>query len=86
MQRFLSLGVDIIRVDFDFHFVLCIKCIQFLCWPQMLEDFSDDLVPLIIPGKGGATQEVRVILTSSKEDKVLFQVASNYQFFLLLHA
>ena len=57
-----------------------------LGWPQMLEDFSDDLVPLIIPGKDGATQEVRVILTSSKEDKVLFQVASNYQFFLLLHA
>lgn len=40
---------------------------------EMLEEFSDDLVPLIIPGKGGATQEVRVILTSSKEDKVLFQ-------------
>lgn len=52
-----------------------------LGWPQMLEEFSDDLVPLIIPGKGGATQEVRVILTSSKEDKVLFQVANNYQFF-----
>lgn len=52
-----------------------------LGWPQMLEEFSDELVPLIIPGKGGAAQEVRVILTSSKEDKVLFQVANNYQFF-----
>ncbi|GMY33775.1 poly(A)-specific ribonuclease PARN-like [Fagus crenata] len=40
---------------------------------EMLEEFSDDLVPLIIPAKGGATQVVRVILTSSKEDKVLFQ-------------
>jgi hypothetical protein len=47
----------------------------------MLEEFSDDLVPLIIPAKGGATQVVRVILTSSKEDKVLFQVASEYQIF-----
>jgi poly(A)-specific ribonuclease len=48
---------------------------------EMLEEFSDDLVPLIIPAKGGATQVVRVILTSSKEDKVLFQVASEYQIF-----
>lgn len=45
----------------------------------MLEEFSDDLVPLIIPAKGGATQAVRVVLTSSKEDMVLFQVASKYQ-------
>lgn len=42
----------------------------------MLEEFADDLVPLIIPAKGGATPVVRVILTSSKEDKVLFQVVS----------
>jgi poly(A)-specific ribonuclease len=47
----------------------------------MLEEFSDDLVPLIIPAKGGATQTVRVILTSSKEDKVLLQVASRIIFF-----
>ncbi|KAG6680740.1 hypothetical protein I3842_13G058300 [Carya illinoinensis] len=40
---------------------------------EMLEEFSDDLVPLIIPAKGGATQAVRVVLTSSKEDMVLFQ-------------
>ncbi|KAF5446519.1 hypothetical protein F2P56_032140 [Juglans regia] len=40
---------------------------------EMLGEFSDDLVPLIIPAKGGATQEVRVVLTSSKEDMVLFQ-------------
>lgn len=40
---------------------------------EMLEEISDDLVPLIIPAKGGATEAVRVILTSSEEDKVLFQ-------------
>ncbi|KAG6630981.1 poly(A)-specific ribonuclease PARN-like isoform X2 [Carya illinoinensis] len=40
---------------------------------EMLEEFSDDLVPLIIPAKGGATQAVRVVLTSSKDDMVLFQ-------------
>lgn len=82
MQRFLSLGAEIIRVDFYFHCVAVYKMYSIsLGWPQMLEEFSDELVPLIIPGKGGAAQEVRVILTSSKEDKVLFQVANNYQFF-----
>lgn len=40
---------------------------------EMLEEFSDDLVPSIIPAKGGTIQAVRVILTSSKEDKVLLQ-------------
>lgn len=47
----------------------------------MLEEFSDDLVPSIIPAKGGTIQAVRVILTSSKEDKVLLQVASRINFF-----
>ncbi|XP_018498056.1 poly(A)-specific ribonuclease PARN-like [Pyrus x bretschneideri] len=40
---------------------------------EMLKEFSDDLVPLIIPAKGGGTQAVRVVLTSSKEDKELFE-------------
>lgn len=40
----------------------------------MLEDHSGDLVPLIIPAKGGGTQAVRVVLTSSEEDRGLFRV------------
>ena len=41
----------------------------------MLREFSDELVPLIVPAKGGGgTQAVRVVLTSSKEEKDLFEV------------
>ncbi|KAK6916900.1 Ribonuclease CAF1 [Dillenia turbinata] len=40
---------------------------------QMLKEFFEDLVPLVIPTKGGGTQDVKVVLTSSKEDKSLFQ-------------
>ncbi|KDO58559.1 hypothetical protein CISIN_1g006991mg [Citrus sinensis] len=40
---------------------------------KMLEDFSDVLVPLIIPAKGGGTQAVRAVLTSSDEDKDLLK-------------
>lgn len=40
---------------------------------EMLREFSDELVPLIIPAKGGGTQAVRVVLTSSKEDKDSFE-------------
>ncbi|CAL5424828.1 unnamed protein product [Camellia sinensis] len=40
---------------------------------EMLRDFSEDLVPLLIPTKGGETQAVRVVLTSSKEDKETFE-------------
>ncbi|KAK9944563.1 hypothetical protein M0R45_010124 [Rubus argutus] len=40
---------------------------------EMLKEFSDELVPLIIPAKGGGTQSVRIVLTSSKEDKDLFE-------------
>uniref|UniRef100_A0A5B7B6L9 Putative poly(A)-specific ribonuclease PARN-like n=2 Tax=Davidia involucrata TaxID=16924 RepID=A0A5B7B6L9_DAVIN len=40
---------------------------------EMLREFYDDLVPLLIPAKGGGTQAVRVVLTNSKEDKNLFE-------------
>ncbi|KAL6211025.1 hypothetical protein ACLB2K_016253 [Fragaria x ananassa] len=40
---------------------------------EMLKEFSDELVPVIVPSKGGSTQSVRVFLTSSKEDKDLFE-------------
>ncbi|PON65951.1 Ribonuclease [Trema orientale] len=40
---------------------------------EMLREFSDELVPVLIPGKSGGTQAVRVVLTSSKEDKDLFE-------------
>eukprot|EP00257_Ricinus_communis_P027157 XP_025014571.1 poly(A)-specific ribonuclease PARN-like [Ricinus communis] len=41
---------------------------------EMLQEFADDLVPLIVPAKGGGTQAVRVVLTSSKEDRDLLQM------------
>lgn len=41
---------------------------------QMLMEFSDDVVPLLIPAKGGGTQAVQVVLTSSEEDRDLFEV------------
>ncbi|KAG5514884.1 hypothetical protein RHGRI_036062 [Rhododendron griersonianum] len=40
---------------------------------EMLRDFSDDLVPLLSPAKGGGTQAVRVVLTGSKEDRETFE-------------
>ncbi|GFZ20062.1 polynucleotidyl transferase, ribonuclease H-like superfamily protein [Actinidia rufa] len=40
---------------------------------EMLREFSDDLVPLLVPANGGGTQAVRVVLTSSKEDRESFQ-------------
>lgn len=48
----------------------------------MLREFSDELVPLIIPAKSGGMQAVRVVLTSSKEDKDLFEVVCKYKFLL----
>ncbi|KAK9159465.1 hypothetical protein Syun_005806 [Stephania yunnanensis] len=40
---------------------------------EMLSKFSNDLVPLVIPGKGGEPQAVRVVLASSEEDKNLLE-------------
>ncbi|XP_030499740.2 poly(A)-specific ribonuclease PARN-like isoform X2 [Cannabis sativa] len=40
---------------------------------EMLRDFADELVPVLIPGRSGGTQAVRVVLTSSQEDKDLFE-------------
>ncbi|XXG78791.1 hypothetical protein AAC387_Pa08g2656 [Persea americana] len=40
---------------------------------QMLSKFSDDLVPLIIPDMGGGPKSVRIVLTSSEEDKILLK-------------
>lgn len=51
----------------------------------MLKEFSDELVPLIIPAKGGGTQSVRIVLTSSKEDKDLFEVRKRFSVFGSLH-
>lgn len=52
---------------------------------QMLREFSDELVPLILPAKGGGTQSVRVVLTSSKEDKDLFEVVRRFSVLGVLH-
>lgn len=41
---------------------------------QMIADFSDDFVFLVIPSKGGTTQAVRVVLANSREDKELLEV------------
>ncbi|XP_030454910.1 poly(A)-specific ribonuclease PARN-like [Syzygium oleosum] len=40
---------------------------------EVLAQFSEDLVPLIIPAKGAGAWAVRVLLTSSKEDKNLLE-------------
>ena len=50
----------------------------------MLGEFSDDLAALKIPTKGGGTQAVRVILTISKEDKSLFEVANKSQSLIVM--
>ncbi|XP_027335850.1 poly(A)-specific ribonuclease PARN-like [Abrus precatorius] len=42
---------------------------------EMLVDYSDDLLPLIIPGKSGTTQAVRIVLANSEEDKELLERA-----------
>ena len=55
-----------------------------LVWLQMLKVFSDELVPLIIPAKSGGTQAVRLVLTSSKEDKDMLEVVNKYQFLLII--
>ena len=41
---------------------------------QMVKSQYENVVPLTIPAKGGGTQSVRVVLTSSKEDRDLFKV------------
>lgn len=41
---------------------------------QMLHEYTD-LVPLLVPAKGGGSQAVRVVLTSSKEDKDVLEVS-----------
>ncbi|KAL5703079.1 poly(A)-specific ribonuclease [Ranunculus cassubicifolius] len=40
---------------------------------EILSDCSDDLVPVIVPEQGGGTKAVRVVLTSSEEDKCLLK-------------
>ncbi|CAH2050485.1 unnamed protein product [Thlaspi arvense] len=39
----------------------------------MLRESFDDLVPLSIPAKSGGTQAVRIVLTSSREDRESFE-------------
>ncbi|CAH1433114.1 unnamed protein product [Lactuca virosa] len=40
---------------------------------EMVKSQYENVVPLTIPAKGGGTQAVRVVLTSSKEDRDLFK-------------
>ncbi|WJX76047.1 poly(A)-specific ribonuclease [Trifolium repens] len=40
---------------------------------QMIVDFPDDFLPLVIPTKGGTTQAVRIVLANSREDKELLE-------------
>ncbi|XP_047321742.1 poly(A)-specific ribonuclease PARN-like isoform X2 [Impatiens glandulifera] len=39
---------------------------------EVLGEFND-FVPMIVPAKGGGAQAVRIVLTSSEEDKILFE-------------
>ncbi|KAK7256197.1 hypothetical protein RIF29_29635 [Crotalaria pallida] len=40
---------------------------------EMLEDSPDDLLPLLVPGKGRTAQAVCIVLANSKEDKDLLE-------------
>ncbi|XP_021842390.2 poly(A)-specific ribonuclease PARN-like [Spinacia oleracea] len=40
---------------------------------EVMKEYSDDTVPLLIPAKRGGTQGLRIVLTSSEQDKILFQ-------------
>jgi len=51
----------------------------------MVVDFSDDLLPLVIPSKGGTTQAVRVVLTKSREDKEVLEVTRVFRCLSLPH-
>lgn len=46
----------------------------------MLKEFVD-VVPILVPARGGGIQAVRAVLTSSEEDKNLLEVLRN-SFFL----
>lgn len=49
---------------------------------QMLTEFSDDVVPLLVASKSRGTQAVRTVFMSSKEDKDLFMVGRLFWIFL----
>lgn len=46
---------------------------------EMLKEFADDVVPILIRAKGGGIQAVQVVLTSSKEDKDIFEKEQQYK-------
>ncbi|GAU29619.1 hypothetical protein TSUD_164690 [Trifolium subterraneum] len=51
---------------------VCSECqVQLIL--QMIVDFPDDILPLVIPTKGGTTQAVRIVLANSREDKELLE-------------
>lgn len=43
---------------------------------QAVSHISDELVPIVVPEKGGEPRAVRVVLTSSEDDKNLLMVRS----------
>lgn len=45
-------------------------------WMQAVSHISDELVPIVMPEKGGEPKAVRVVLTSSEDDKNLLMVRS----------
>ncbi|KAH9626936.1 hypothetical protein KSS87_003887 [Heliosperma pusillum] len=40
---------------------------------EAVKEFSDEIVPLLVPTKNGSAQGVRVVLTKSNEDKNIFE-------------
>lgn len=49
--------------------------------PQMMTEFSDDVVTLLVASKSRGTQAVRAVFMSSKEDKDLFKVGRLFWIF-----
>lgn len=53
---------------------------------QMLREFADEVVPLIIPAKGGEILAIRAVLTKSKEDKEILKVVSKSQLLIFSYS
>ena len=57
---------------------MCSCLFNIACGLQTLQEFTD-LVPLLVPAKVGGSQAIRVVLTSSNEDKNVFEVSRKSQ-------
>lgn len=64
-------------------YIIFVVLLDSPAWLQVLGEFFDDLVPLLVPAKTG-TRAVQVIFTSSEEDKDLLKVTSRILFLVII--